>query len=52
MGIFPISTVVNILLIGLAIFVIIMNRMWRRLPADHPAVYCDDAVVILPESAS
>ena len=42
-GIFPITTAVNILLIGFAIIVVISDRMWRRLPGSHPAVYQDDA---------
>jgi membrane protease YdiL (CAAX protease family) len=39
MGILPITTVGNIMLIGFAILVVIWDRMWRRLPKDHPAVY-------------
>lgn len=39
MGIFPITTASNVLLIALAITVLILGRMWRKLPADHPAVY-------------
>jgi membrane protease YdiL (CAAX protease family) len=33
MGIFPMTTAGNILLIGFAIFVVVFDRMWRRLPA-------------------
>ena len=29
----------NYLFIGLAIFAIVFDRMWKKLPADHPAVY-------------
>lgn len=29
----------NILLIGLTVFAVISDRMWKKLPADHPAVY-------------
>jgi hypothetical protein len=25
--------------IGLAIFAIVFDRMWKKLPSDHPAVY-------------
>jgi membrane protease YdiL (CAAX protease family) len=39
MGIFPITTAGNVILIGFAILVIVWDRMWRRLPNDHPAVY-------------
>jgi len=39
MDIFPITTAGNILLVGLAMVAVISDRMWRRLPADHPAVY-------------
>jgi len=41
MGIFPINTAGNILLVGLAIVAIVSDRMWRRLPGDHSAVYQD-----------
>lgn len=43
MEIFPITTAGNVLLIGFAIAVIVSDRMWRKLPADHPAVHRDDA---------
>ncbi len=39
MGTFPITTAGNILLVGLAVVVIVYDRMWKKLPADHPAVY-------------
>jgi membrane protease YdiL (CAAX protease family) len=39
MGIFPITTAGNILLVGFAIIAVIADRMWRKLPGDHPAVY-------------
>lgn len=39
MGIFPITTAGNFLLIGFAVIVIICDRMWKKLPPDHPAVY-------------
>ena len=43
MGIFPITTAGNTLLVGFAIIVVISDRMWCRLPGSHPAVYQDDA---------
>jgi membrane protease YdiL (CAAX protease family) len=43
MGVFPITTAGNILLVGFAIIVVISDRMWCRLPGGHPAVYQDDA---------
>jgi membrane protease YdiL (CAAX protease family) len=43
MGIFPITTAGNVLLIGFAIVVIITDRMWSKLPENHPAVYQDIA---------
>jgi len=39
MGIFPITAAGNILLVGVTVVVVVTNRMWRRLPKDHPAVY-------------
>jgi hypothetical protein len=40
-GLFPITTAGSILLVGLAVAVVIGDRMWRRLPEDHPAVFQD-----------
>jgi hypothetical protein len=42
MGLFPITTAGNILLFSFAIFAVVFDRMWRKLPRDHPAVYQDD----------
>jgi len=39
MGIFPMTTAGNVFLIVFAIVVVIVDRMWRKLPKDHPAVY-------------
>jgi uncharacterized protein len=39
MGTFPMTTAGNVLLIAFAIVVVIVDRMWRKLPKDHPAVY-------------
>ena len=44
MGIFPITTAGNIFLVGLAIFAVVSDRMWRRLPGGHPAVYQDGTI--------
>jgi membrane protease YdiL (CAAX protease family) len=41
-GAFPMTTAGNILLVGVTLFVIVFDRMWRKLPSDHPAVYQDD----------
>jgi len=32
MGVFPITTAGNILLIGFAVIAVVSDRMWRRLP--------------------
>ena len=37
--IFPVTTAGNILLVTFALVVVIVDRMWRKLPEDHPAVY-------------
>jgi membrane protease YdiL (CAAX protease family) len=39
MALFPITTAGNILLVSLAIVAVISDRMWRRLPGHHPAVW-------------
>ena len=36
---FSINLVSRILIIGLAIFAIVSDRMWKKLPSDHPAVF-------------
>jgi membrane protease YdiL (CAAX protease family) len=41
--VFPITTAGSILLVGFAVAVVIGDRMWRRLPEDHPAAYQDTA---------
>jgi membrane protease YdiL (CAAX protease family) len=38
MGIFPITTAGNIILIIFAVIVVFADKMWRKLPEDHPAV--------------
>jgi len=42
MGIFPITTAGNVLLVGFAMVAIVSDRMWRRLPGDHAAVQQED----------
>jgi uncharacterized protein len=39
MGIFPVTLASNIMLIIFAITVALTDRMWRKLPQDHKAVY-------------
>ncbi len=39
MEVLPITTAGNILLAGFAMIVVVADRMWRRLPGYHPAVY-------------
>ena len=39
MGIFPLTTAGNVLLVAFAVVVAIVDRMWRKLSKDHPAVY-------------
>jgi len=36
---FLITPLGNILFIGLAIYAVVSDRMWEKLPTDHPAVY-------------
>ena len=36
---FLITPLGNVLFIGLAIYAILSDRMWKKLPSDHPAVY-------------
>jgi len=42
MGVFPITAIGNILLIGFALIVIVVDSMWHKLPKDHPAVFSDN----------
>jgi membrane protease YdiL (CAAX protease family) len=35
----PMTTAGNVLLIGLALFAILYDRMWEKLPTDSPAIY-------------
>jgi membrane protease YdiL (CAAX protease family) len=45
MNAFPITTPGNILLVSLAIVAVISDRMWKKLPSDHPAVYREPALL-------
>jgi membrane protease YdiL (CAAX protease family) len=36
---FPVTTAGTILQAGVVIFAILYDRMWKKLPSDHPAVY-------------
>jgi hypothetical protein len=36
---FSITTAGNVIFIALTVFVIVHDRMWKKLPSDHPAVY-------------
>jgi membrane protease YdiL (CAAX protease family) len=48
MGMFPITTAGNVLLVGFAVAVVVFDRMWRKLPADHPAGYREGAPFLDP----
>jgi len=37
MEVFPITNAGHALLVTLGLFAILYNRMWEKLPADHPA---------------
>lgn len=41
---FSVTLVGRILFIGLTIFAIVFDRMWEKLPSDHPAVYISPQV--------
>jgi membrane protease YdiL (CAAX protease family) len=42
MGIFPVTLASNIMLIIFAITVVLVDRMWHKLPGDHPAAYAEN----------
>mgnify|MGYP003574173524 CR=1 FL=1 len=44
---FLITPVGNILFIGLAIYAIVSDRMWKKLPQDHPASYHETGMIKL-----
>lgn len=39
MGIFPVTVAGNIILVVFAVTVVIIDRMWQKLPKDHPVVH-------------
>ena len=39
MGLFPVNTMVNVLIVFFALSVVLIDRMWKKLPESHPAVY-------------
>jgi len=43
MGLFPVTTASNVLLIVFAVTVVFTDRMWRKLPEGHPAAYRESA---------
>jgi membrane protease YdiL (CAAX protease family) len=52
MGVFPMTTAGNILLVSLAMVALLSDRMWRKLPGDHPAVHQDIATSASPASSA
>jgi len=42
MGIFPVTLAGNIMLIIFAITVVLVDQIWHKLPADHPAAYAEN----------
>lgn len=52
MGVFPNTAIGNALLVAFAATVVIHDRMWNRLPPDHPAVQHDIETNSLNESAA
>ena len=49
MGVFPITTAGNIILVILGVIAVISDRMWRKLPEHHPATYEEPAPSIALE---
>ena len=48
MGVLPITTAGNILLVGMVFGFLILDRMWKKLPGDHPAVRGHEPVAASP----
>jgi membrane protease YdiL (CAAX protease family) len=42
MGILPFTPIGDVLLIAFAIFALVKDKMWQKLPLDHPAVHQPD----------
>jgi membrane protease YdiL (CAAX protease family) len=38
----PMTTSGNVILISLTLIIILVDRMWQKLPSAHPAVYSDE----------
>jgi membrane protease YdiL (CAAX protease family) len=38
-NLFPDLPITTILFVGLAVFAILLDQMWKKLPSDHPAVF-------------
>jgi len=51
MGILPITTAGNVLLVSFAMCVVVFDRMWLRLPGDHPAVHQDAVTTVFTGSS-
>ncbi|HEY5730329.1 MAG TPA: CPBP family intramembrane glutamic endopeptidase [Anaerolineales bacterium] len=47
---FLITPLGNILFIGLAIYAVVSDRMWKKLPPDHPAVYREPGMIDLEKT--
>jgi membrane protease YdiL (CAAX protease family) len=52
MGIFPITTASNVLLVGFAVTAVVSDRMWRKLTGNHPAVHWDGATSVSTASSA
>jgi hypothetical protein len=52
MGMFPITTIGNVLLVVFAVVVVVLDRMWNRLPKNHLAVQNDVQTINMNASAA
>lgn len=52
MEIFSMTTAGNVLLVGFAVAVIFSDRMWRKLPGNHPAVHQDGVTSVSTASSA
>ncbi len=41
----PMTSAVSVLLVLLAVFAVLYDRMWKKLPKDHPAAYQESDIV-------
>lgn len=46
----PFTPITQYLLVALALFSIIFDRMWKKLPPDHPAAYAEAAMINLEKA--